>query len=60
MIIFFIADVVLYKTDEQLSLLTDKTDALIALIIAIIAFHHINIRIKDFTRYFLDHIDMSR
>jgi len=60
MIIFFIADVVSYKADEPHSLLMSEINVLIALIIAITAFHHINIRIKNFTRYFLDHTDISR
>jgi len=60
MIIFFIANIVLYKTDEQLLLLMSEISALIALIIAITVFHHINMKIKDFTRYFLDYTDISR
>ncbi len=60
MIIFFIADVVSYKISEQLSLLMNKIDVLIALIIAITVFCHINMRIEDFIRYFLSCISMSR
>ncbi len=60
MIIFFIANIVLYKVSESHLLLMSETDVLIALIIAITAFCHINIRIKSFTRYFLDHTDIGR